>query len=48
MDMIEFGIAGMMFGYGFKRSHSCAYSQLVVVHMNLLSKQERKGARLFN
>jgi hypothetical protein len=23
-------------GYIFKRSHSCAYSQLVVVHMNLL------------
>jgi len=23
-------------GYGFKRSHSCAYAQLVVVHMNLL------------
>jgi hypothetical protein len=24
-------------GYIFKRSHSCAYAQLVVVHMNLLS-----------
>jgi hypothetical protein len=24
-------------GYGFKRSHSCAYAHLVVVHMNLLT-----------
>lgn len=30
-------------GYVFKRSHSCAYSQLVVVHMNLLCEQERKS-----
>ena len=28
-------------GYIFKRSHSCAYSQLVVVHMNLICEQER-------
>ena len=26
-------------GYAFKRSHSLAYSQLVVVHMNLLKEQ---------
>lgn len=26
-------------GYQFKRSHACAYAQLVVVHMNLLSDQ---------
>lgn len=26
-------------GYSFKRSHSCAYAQLVVVHMNLLEEQ---------
>ena len=25
--------------YGFKRSHSCAYAQLVVVNMNLLEEQ---------
>ena len=25
-------------GYSFKRSHSCAYAQLVVVHMNLLEE----------
>jgi len=30
-------------GYTFKKSHSLAYSQLVVVHMNLLCEQERKG-----
>jgi hypothetical protein len=30
-------------GYGFKRSHSCSYAQLVVVHMNLLCEQERNG-----
>lgn len=30
-------------GYIFKRSHSCAYAQLVVVHMNLLCEQEHKG-----
>jgi hypothetical protein len=30
-------------GYIFKRSHSCAYSQLVVVHMNLLCEQERNS-----
>jgi hypothetical protein len=30
-------------GYHFKRSHSVAYSHLVVVHMNLLSEQERNG-----
>jgi hypothetical protein len=30
-------------GYIFKRSHSCAYSQLVVVHMNLLYEQERNS-----
>ena len=29
-------------GYTFKKSHSLAYSQLVVVHMNLLCEQERK------
>ena len=29
--------------YYFKRSHSVAYSHLVVVHMNLLSEQERNG-----
>lgn len=28
-------------GYHFKRSHSLAYAQLVVVHMNLLQEQER-------
>lgn len=27
-------------GYAFKRSHSCAYAQLVVVHMNLLEESE--------
>ena len=26
-------------GYQFKKSHACAYSHLVVVHMNLLSEQ---------
>jgi hypothetical protein len=26
-------------GYSFKRSHSCAYANLVVVHMNLLEEQ---------
>lgn len=30
-------------GYSFKRSHSCAYAHLVVVHMNLLEKNARKG-----
>lgn len=30
-------------GYSFKRSHSCAYANLVVVHMNLLCEQEQKG-----
>jgi hypothetical protein len=30
-------------GYTFKKSHSLAYSQLVVVHMNLLCEQEHKG-----
>lgn len=25
-------------GYSFKRSHACAYAQLVVVHMNLLTE----------
>jgi len=30
-------------GYIFKRSHSCAYAQLVVVHMNLLCEQEHNG-----
>lgn len=30
-------------GYTFKKSHSLAYSHLVVVHMNLLEEQERKG-----
>jgi hypothetical protein len=29
-------------GYTFKKSHSLAYSQLVVVHMNLLCEQEHK------
>ena len=29
--------------YAFKRSHSVAYSHLVVVHMNLLAEQERNG-----
>jgi hypothetical protein len=28
-------------GYSFKRSHSCAYAHLIVVHMNLLCEQER-------
>ena len=27
--------------YAFKKSHSCAYSQLVVVHMNLLEENTR-------
>jgi hypothetical protein len=27
-------------GYTFKRSHSCAYAQLVVVHMNLLTENK--------
>ena len=31
-------------GYGFKRSHSCAYAQLVVVHMNLL----KESGKTFN
>jgi DNA polymerase III alpha subunit len=26
--------------YAFKRSHSCAYAQLVVVNMNLLAEQQ--------
>ena len=26
-------------GYSFKRSHSCAYAHLVIVHMNLLANQ---------
>jgi hypothetical protein len=26
-------------GYSFKRSHSCAYANLVVVHINLLEEQ---------
>jgi hypothetical protein len=26
-------------GYSFKRSHAVAYSQLVVVHMNLIKEQ---------
>lgn len=30
-------------GYVFKRSHSCAYAHLVVVHMNLLCEQERNA-----
>jgi hypothetical protein len=30
-------------GYSFKRSHSCAYAHLIVVHMNLLCEQERNG-----
>jgi hypothetical protein len=29
--------------YGFKKSHSAAYSRLVMVHMNLLTNQERNG-----
>jgi len=29
--------------YAFKRSHSVAYSHLVVVHMNLLAEQERNS-----
>lgn len=28
-------------GYIFKRSHSCAYAQLVVVHMNLLAETKK-------
>lgn len=28
-------------GYVFKRSHSCAYAQLVVVHMNILEEQSK-------
>ena len=30
-------------GYIFKRSHSCAYAQLVVVHMNLLRETLNEG-----
>lgn len=30
-------------GYSFKRSHSCAYAMLVIVHMNLLCEQERNS-----
>ena len=30
-------------GYVFKRSHSCAYAHLVVVHMNLLNDALNKG-----
>ena len=30
-------------GYSFKKSHSLSYSQLVVVHMNLLCEQEHNG-----
>ena len=30
-------------GYGFKKSHSLAYSHLVVVHMNLLVEQEKNS-----
>jgi hypothetical protein len=30
-------------GYTFKRSHSCAYAHLVVVHMNLLEETEIIG-----
>lgn len=30
-------------GYTFKRSHSCAYAMLVVVHMNLLEEQNEIG-----
>lgn len=30
-------------GYGFKRSHSCSYAQLVVVHMNLITKSVSQG-----
>jgi len=29
-------------GYVFKKSHSLAYSHLVVVHMNLLCEQEKE------
>jgi len=32
-------------GYVFNKSHSIAYSQLVVVHMNLLCEQERKDTK---
>lgn len=31
-----------MNGYTFKRSHSCAYAMLVVVHMNLIKENESK------
>ena len=30
-------------GYSFKRSHSVAYSHLIVVHMNLLVEQEKNS-----
>lgn len=30
-------------GYHFKKSHSCAYAMLVVVHMNLLNEQARNA-----
>jgi len=30
-------------GYSFKRSHSVAYSHLVVVHMNLICEQISQG-----
>ena len=30
-------------GYHFKKSHSCAYAMLVVVHMNLLCEQARNS-----
>jgi hypothetical protein len=29
--------------YSFKRSHSCAYAHLVVVHMNLIAEQDNKN-----
>ena len=35
-------------GYSFKKSHSLSYSQLVVVHMNLLCEQEHKRVRAFS
>lgn len=34
-------------GYIFKKSHSCAYAHLVVLHMNILCEQEQKGVCFF-
>lgn len=34
-------------GFYFKRSHSVAYSHLIVVHMNLINEQEQNSMRFF-